>query len=186
VTRFAAAKANTGKPRIRAHTVAMSLADLFKIPLVIGLVITMVSMGRSYWPELSRRFTAWGWVLVGIGLPGNLLFLRSGSSGALREFEWILRGGGILIGIVFLVFGLRRLRTEPPFEPEVRGSRNWWGWVLTFIGIAAALFVLLSPAARDQTVNEDTPRFLLALLIVIFVGVRLGRVLLGKATRTNR
>jgi hypothetical protein len=157
----------------------MDLVALLKIPLVIGAVIVLVSVSRYSPVELSRRLTGWGCLLFGIGLILNCLFYPTQETGPWHELELIVRGIGMIIGLVFLVFGLRRLRDEPRASSEPLLSRRWWGWAFTGVGIAAGLTVLLNPAARDASFDTSPENLKWTILLgVMTMGVVIGRVLL--------
>jgi uncharacterized membrane protein HdeD (DUF308 family) len=160
----------------------MEFIDLLIIPMVIGVVIGRVSFGRVTRPELSRRLTAWAWVWFGGGLLLNCVFYPSLATGSWHELELMIRTLAVLIAMIFLALGVRRLRREPGFAWEQRNTSRWWGWVFAAVGIAAGFFVLFNPSGERESIMDGSPGSLKWLILIGIAGIAIlvGRILITR------
>ena len=158
----------------------MNTVDVFRAVAVIGALIAMTSKGRVSTPELSRRMTGWGWLLVGMGLSGYAVFAPANVSSGWRQLEMIWHFGVGVGGMMFVLLGVRRLRRtadadRPPATDVRRSPALRRAWRLVWTGLALTITVSLVamsiPGFREQDF-DGTPRSLM-----LFGAVTLGVLL---------
>lgn len=146
----------------------MSIADVFIATMIIGGVVAMTSRGRVSSPELSLRMTGWGWLLVGIGLSGYAVFAPTQYASAWRQLEMLWHFGVGVCGLLFVLFGLRRLRRTGSADPQLTpddpsGPARRRAWRLVWVGVAIMITLLMLAMfvpGLDEQDFDGSPRSL--------------------------